>query len=182
MGNSGGKHQHSLVGLVGPAGAGKDTVAELLVANHGFRRVGFADRIREFTKAIDPGWALADTVLGYERAKREVGGFRQKLIEVGEAARTHINSEVWVDAVDDLVAGLRDSVPVVVADVRQYNEADWINDCGGWLVAVDRPGLVPENDAMHDLIASADAEVYNGGTTHALAAEVDAFVAWLGEQ
>lgn len=36
-----------LVGLVGRAGAGKDTVAEVLVARHGFRRMAFADKLKE---------------------------------------------------------------------------------------------------------------------------------------
>jgi hypothetical protein len=39
--------KHSLIGLAGYAGAGKDTVADLLVAHRGFRKLAFADALRD---------------------------------------------------------------------------------------------------------------------------------------
>lgn len=38
--------KHSLIGLTGFAGAGKDTVADLLVVHMGFRKLAFADALR----------------------------------------------------------------------------------------------------------------------------------------
>lgn len=44
-----------LIGLAGPKKSGKDTIADHLVANHGFVKIGFADKIREELRAAYPG-------------------------------------------------------------------------------------------------------------------------------
>ncbi|OQS10120.1 hypothetical protein B0T37_10770 [Chromobacterium violaceum] len=41
-----------LIGLAGPLKSGKDTIADHLVAKHGFVKVGFADKIREELQTI----------------------------------------------------------------------------------------------------------------------------------
>ncbi|QND84548.1 Deoxynucleoside monophosphate kinase [Chromobacterium vaccinii] len=43
-----------LIGLAGPKKSGKDTIADHLVAVHGYVKVGFADRIREELSAAFP--------------------------------------------------------------------------------------------------------------------------------
>lgn len=179
MSNPGG-NEYPLIGLVGPAGAGKDTCANLLVAEHRFVQVSFAERLRDFVRAIDPAMAIAEKVIGsYDAAKRSIPGFRDRLIEIGDAARTHINSEVWVDAVDDLVRDHLTSVAVVVSDVRRQNEAEWLWDCDGTLVAVKRPGLRPEDRTMAELVEAADYVIENSGDENDLAAEVADLVTWL---
>lgn len=39
-------HLPIIIGLAGPAGSGKDTVADLLVAHHGYTKLAFADALR----------------------------------------------------------------------------------------------------------------------------------------
>lgn len=180
MSNSGG-NENPLIGLVGPAGSGKDTVAGLLVESHGFRRVAFADALKEFVAAIDPAWRIAVNCFegGVNAAKRHVPGIRERLIEVGDAARTHIKSGIWVDAVADLVEGLPASVSVVVSDVRRQNEAEWLLDEGGLLIAVRRPGMKPEDRIMAELIDGADYTIVNDGSLDELAGEVVGLAEWL---
>jgi hypothetical protein len=48
-----------VVGLSGYAGAGKDAVADILVRDHGFTKMAFADPIKRMVRALDP-------VVGYE--------------------------------------------------------------------------------------------------------------------
>ena len=42
-----------LIGLTGPARAGKDSAARVLVNQHGFVRYGLADPIRKMLESID---------------------------------------------------------------------------------------------------------------------------------
>ncbi|WP_043616277.1 hypothetical protein [Chromobacterium violaceum] len=44
-----------LIGLAGPKKSGKDTIADHLVAAHGYVKIGFADKIREELRAAYPG-------------------------------------------------------------------------------------------------------------------------------
>lgn len=174
--------QNPLIGLVGPAGAGKDTVASLLCVEHGFAQVAFADRLREFVRAIDPAWATAEKCFGgYEPAKRNLPGFRERLIEVGQMAREKISRSVWIDAIASDVDRLRASQPVVISDVRQRNEAEWILEQGGDLVAVTRPGLRAEDDVMAEFLEGADYTVPNVGSPSNLVDEVSSLLDWLCE-
>ena len=43
-----------IIGISGYATAGKDTIGEILVENHGFRRIAFADKLREVLLALNP--------------------------------------------------------------------------------------------------------------------------------
>ena len=43
-----------IIGLAGYAGAGKDTVGNILIEKHNFRRIAFADKIRSFIYDINP--------------------------------------------------------------------------------------------------------------------------------
>ena len=49
-----------LIGLCGPAGSGKDTVADYLVAHHGFIKLAFADRLR---LEICNAWGIPERTL-----------------------------------------------------------------------------------------------------------------------
>lgn len=181
MSNGGGATEFPLVGLVGPAGAGKDTVAGLLVAHHGFAQVAFADKLRAFVRAIDPAWAIAEKCLGgYEPAKRNVPGFRERLIEIGDAARDHISSEVWVDALEEDVDRLRTTRSVVISDVRRTNEAEAIWDWRGSLIAVQRPGIKPESRMMAEVIDAADYVVHNDGSLEDLEEAAADLALWVG--
>ncbi|WP_017974350.1 hypothetical protein [Actinopolyspora halophila] len=125
------------IALIGPARAGKDTTAHILTEDYGYHRMAFADRLREFVTTIDPHYA--DLVLlegGYEAAKTHQPEIRARLVDVGDAARTHIHSHVWIDALDR--DWPRDGTPVVVTDVRHPNEVDYLGGC--WFIRVVRPG------------------------------------------
>ncbi len=58
-----------IIGLSGYAQSGKDTVAELLCLNYGFKRIAFADAIREgvvrLNPMLDDGIRVADLVEDY---------------------------------------------------------------------------------------------------------------------
>lgn len=164
-----------LIGLAGGPGAGKDTVAGLLVSHYGFHQHAFADSLRDFVYATDDAWRMAFDLHGYEVAKWEVEGFRQRLVDVGEAARDWISPDVWLNAgitraVNDLSAG----TSVVISDVRYPNEADAIRSFkGGFVIGIDRPGHGPESDHAREVLFNADEYLFNDGSVAHLWNQLD---------
>lgn len=149
-----------LVGLLGYARSGKDTAGEFLVANFGFTRLAFADKLRDFAYAIDPlvtaypyydEWSgpsvdkvclstLVDK-MGWEKAKEQYPEVRRLLQRIGtEGGREVLDQNVWVDATMKQVR--RDSDKrYVITDVRFPNEVEAIKARGGVTWRVRRPGF-----------------------------------------
>ena len=131
------------VALLGPAGVGKDTVAKLLVTEHGYTRVAFADALKDALLRTDPlvGKArIRDMVesVGWDMAKvnPEV---RRLLQEFGMAIR-EINSEFWVDALARRVDEI--DGPIVITDLRMPNEYEYaVNELGAFVVRLLRPNV-----------------------------------------
>lgn len=139
-----------LVGLIGRAGAGKDTFAARLVSDHGYTRLAFADALKDVLADTNPIIShdliadepiyLADVLdaLGWDKAK-QLPTVRNLLQRLGVAVRDHVHDEAWIGALANKAWHLR--TPVVVTDVRFPNEADWIIREGGILVRITRPDL-----------------------------------------
>jgi hypothetical protein len=135
-------------------GVGKDTAALALARDLGFRKLAFADPLRDLAMHADPlitsstrtvnigvghgrlGWAIKG--LGYEEAKRTYPEVRAFLQRLGYGARQVFGEDFWTDiTMNKATAG---NVPVVIADVRFLNEAQVIKSVGGLLVKIARPG------------------------------------------
>jgi len=152
-----------VIGLIGKKRSGKDTFAQVLVDEFGYRRVAFADPLRAVALAADPyvrieadefgpvgftgGAAFSQQThcrlstlvefVGWERAKeaRDVRRFLQRL---GSEGIRSIAPTFWVDTALRTIADTDD--PVVVTDVRFPNEANALRALGGTLVRIVRPG------------------------------------------
>jgi hypothetical protein len=129
---------HPNIALIGAVGAGKDTVANILSERYGYQRHALADSLRRFLEATDVRYAAAVSYYGYEQAKKTDPYVRDRLIEIGIAARDHIHPDIWVYALLDSLP----EVPVVVTDVRFANEVEALDDEGFEFIHVDRPGHV----------------------------------------
>lgn len=147
-----------LIGLSGYARAGKDTVGEILVRDHGFTRVSFADKLREAALAIDPilwTWVppgkervavRLSTVIdihGWEYCKENYPEVRRLLQALGtEAGRNILGENIWVTAA---FKGLDPDGKYVFTDVRFPNEYHAIGSWGGEVWRVSRPDTAPVN-------------------------------------
>lgn len=120
-----------IIGLLGFAGAGKDTVAKHL----GFPTTAFAKSLKEATTPLA-------TAAGLDLNKREdKEKFRDVLVAVGAGMRK-IDPFFWVKKLD-----LSTDFPAItVTDVRYLNEVQHILFNGGMVVELIRPGLNPAND------------------------------------
>lgn len=165
---------HPLVGLVGYARSGKDTVANALCENLGYVKASMADPLREMAAAINPvvGWGHAFGYgvggpvyyrpavesLGYEAAKDRYPELRRFLQRLGtEGIRDHVGADYWVRAAERRIQTA--DHPLVFSDIRFQNEAEMILRNGGVIVYVNRPSVAP----VGDVHASEQLPVVRGG-------------------
>lgn len=173
-----------LIGLIGKKRSGKDSFAATLVEDHGYKRVAFADPLRDALLRLDPyvdavvldngelqPYRLSEVIrtLGWERAKDEVPEVRRLLQAFGTDAIRTIDADFWVRAGADVIGAERlspDPKPVVVTDVRFPNEAEAIRSRGGILVRIDRPGFDGDGHATETALDDyvPDVIVTNDGT------------------
>jgi dephospho-CoA kinase len=171
------------IGLHGFAGAGKDTVAEIL-EKYGYTRVAFGDKLREALYVLNPvilfdgdgnELRLRDIVddIGWDDAKRKYEEIRRMLQVLGtEVGREMIDQNVWVNSV---FKSLEEDKKYVFTDVRFINEHQAIDSRLGLLVKIDRPGVGPVNDHKSDKGLPDqwfDAAIVNDGTIEDLNTKV----------
>jgi hypothetical protein len=167
-----------IIGLSGYARSGKDTVAELLVLNYGFKRMAFADGIREALLKLNPilhdGHRLGEVVHMYgwdvAKAKDEV----RRLLQVmgTEVGRKLIHEDIWVW---HLFNKINTDERIVIPDVRFPNEARMIEQHDGEVLRINRHNHSAVNDhvsehAMDNYMFKH--AIYNDGTLDDLADEV----------
>lgn len=177
-----------IIGLSGYAQSGKDTIASILVEKHGWKRVAFADKIKEFAEGLDitfyDGARLQDLVKadGWDKAKRfpDVRGLLQ---DIGVSARNTFGEYFWVDQA--LAQVLNDETNYVITDVRFPNEVEAIKSMGGKVGLISRLGVnaVNEHVSEHALANSRfDFRIENDGDLKELEETVDwALSEWLSE-
>jgi hypothetical protein len=135
-----------LIGLCGAAGAGKNTVAELLTDSDGctFMQIAFADPLYECVSTITglPAARLKDRVVKETVIPWLGKSPRQLLQTLGtEWGRGTVHPEIWVRiAMERAAQHLTVNRCVVITDVRFDNEAQAIIDAGGEVWRVERPG------------------------------------------
>lgn len=138
-----------IVGLSGYARTGKDTVADILVEDFGYRRITFADRLKNFIAAVFPEVAARVDAVGWEEAKEQIE-VRRALQAVGQAAKEHIHPDVWIiSALGDM--SIYEGERLVITDVRFFNEADVVTDRNGMMVRICRDGVGPANDDASEI-------------------------------
>ena len=158
------------VALYGPAGCGKDSIAEYLCGLHGFERVAFADPVREMALAIDPWIDCFDFLerpaghdpmrvvynsrlsalvnkFGWDYVKREYDEARRLLQRIGTDAVRAQTPNYWVDWARAKAIDL--GCPVVVTDTRFPNEADMVRSEGGMVVRIAAAATLRAEAASH---------------------------------
>lgn len=159
-----------IIGLSGYARSGKDTMAEILCLNYEYKRVAFADPMRDALYKMNPividKIRLADVVdtHGWEIAKTYPEA-RRLLQRLGtEVGREMFGQNFWVEQ------ALRGATPdsrIVISDVRFPNEADAIKELGGKIVRINRLNTeaVNSHPSEHAMDDYAFDKVINNHTT-----------------
>ena len=164
-----------IIGLMGAAGAGKSSVASHLIETQQAVRNSFANALRHATAdvfrlpphsmyAVDqkdvvlPQWGLTP---------------RQILQKFGSAVRA-IHPDVWVHALAVQLLDVPKGYTAIIDDVRYENEIDFINQYGGVVVEIHRPGVkyAEDHPSARDLSCYADVVVYNDSSVEEAAEAV----------
>lgn len=147
---------NKIISVSGFIGSGKDSVADYLIIEHGFKRVSFAGSLkdavaaifswdramldgltpesREWRDQVDPWWA--------KRLKIKTLTPRWVLQQWGtEVCRLHFHMDIWVAAVENKLRTCSDDI--VITDSRFRNELKSIKNINGTTIRVHR-GPEPE--------------------------------------
>jgi hypothetical protein len=139
-----------IVGLSGYSGAGKDTVADILVENYGFTKMAFATALKKKVEILDPILGFhkeyccencdaeveevrLSTLLAYGMSQEEIKRdfmYGPELRRVWQYVGTDLvredDEDYWVKAAELAMPAEADRI--VFTDVRFENEAEWIYD------------------------------------------------------
>ena len=145
-----------ILGVTGLIGSGKDTIADYLVTEHGFKRVSFAASLKDAVSAVF-GWDR-DMLEGTSKASRkwreEVDTWWAERLKMPQLTprwvlqhwgtdvlRNHFHTDIWVASVENKLRQSKDDI--VITDCRFANEVKAIKDAGGTTCRVFR-GENPE--------------------------------------
>ncbi|MDI1360632.1 hypothetical protein [Methylotenera sp.] len=129
-----------LLALAGKAGAGKNTVADMLSEHFNFQQTAFADPLKtaaalifgldvehfyssDLKEIVDPFWGISP---------------REMLQKLGtEACRNNIDQNIWVKSMQRSCAEvIANNEDLVITDARFDNEADMVRALGGTVIHI----------------------------------------------
>jgi hypothetical protein len=186
-----------IIGLVGLAGSGKDTVAGMLRRLWVERDlkstcIAFADPIRSIcfdlllhARVQDPTRYILDRELK-ETVILELGvSYRHMAQTLGtEWGQQCLGRDVWIRLLDQRLKTYREQqvTHFVIPDVRFAVEADWLRSQGAVIWRIERPGVEPVREHVSEsgtATIQSDRVILNDGTLDELRAYVGAELARL---
>ena len=140
-----------IVGVSGFIGSGKDTLADYLITFKGFRRMSFAEPLKDAISAIF-GWdrELLEGRTAHSREWREqVDTWWAKRLDLPhltprfvlqqwgtEVGRRAFHDDIWIASVENKLRSIKDNI--VLSDARFPNELRAIKRAGGVNIRVNR--------------------------------------------
>lgn len=175
-----------LIGILGRKWSGKDTVSDYLVANHNFKKISFAQPLKDacgilfnfnheqlhgnLKEVIDPNWGVTP-----RKVMQFIGTdiFRNNIDDL----LPNIGDNFWVQSAMSKYA--QSSTSIVISDVRFQNEINSIHEHNGIVIKLNRTCIKNNDDHSSEknidkLIA--DYEIMNDGTLDSLYKNIELIV------
>lgn len=169
-----------IIGLTGPAGSGKDTIADWLESTHGFERLALADPIRlGLQNMLDLSYTVFRPGIK-EQVIPWLGRSPRELMQTlgTEWGRHMVRRDLWLRVAERTVAAAAAAQnPIVITDIRFEDEAAWLRGLGGAIWHVNRPGVAEVRGHVSEAgvaCGERDVTIYNDGSIEYLFAVVDA--------
>ena len=145
-----------IIGICGFKSSGKDTIAEYLIKEYGFKKVSFASTLKDII-SIMFGWSR-DKLEGITKEDREwrekIDPWWSKTLKIPllspryvmqyfgtDLFRNHFHEDIWVKIVENKLHKYLEediSCNVVITDCRFNNEINMILQLGGKIIQVHR--------------------------------------------
>lgn len=180
------KHNLNLIGLIGRAGSGKDTVYSMINKRCGgvYENVKFATALKviagymlNFSPDLFEDRDFKNMALPDYWNFITVREFLQKLGT--DAIRNGLHEDAWVNILFQHYDEKDSDYKWVITDCRMRNEAARIKQYGGILVRIIRPNYVVMNNHVTETEMDSitpDYIIYNDGSFHDLQLSVDKMI------
>lgn len=150
--SDGPKRATKLLGLCGYARTGKDTAYKVLnESDSSWVRVAFADELKNELNAVFNALGEYDKDFHNDATKVR---YRDLLIAWGRLRRLD-DPGYWIKKLAAKIHQTQRDNPeakICVTDVRYLNEVDWLQNLGGDVLIIDRPGFGPASDEEKESI------------------------------
>lgn len=169
-----------ILGLVGLIGSGKDTVADFLTAEMGFRRESFARPLKDAVAAVfnwdremlegrteaSRVWREQKDEWWSQRLGQDITPRKVLQLWGTEVCRAGYHNDIWVASLESRLKN--SSQDVVITDCRFPNEIDAIQRIGGRVLRIQR-GANPDwyYDARYWLMNGQDVRLMPDNLPHA---------------
>jgi hypothetical protein len=135
-----------IVGLLGYNGAGKDTVANYLISQYGFKKLSFGGALKDAVAAIF-GWPrhllegdTDESRLWREQIDQYWNDTPRKILETfgTELCRKHFDSDLWIKSLYKTIKTQPNDAKIIITDCRFDNEIQLIQSLNGILIRIER--------------------------------------------
>lgn len=143
-----------IIGICGFQSSGKDTIAEVLINEYGFKKLSFAGSLKDVVSVIF-GWSR-EKLEGLTKEDREwreqIDVWWSKTLDMPQLSpryalqyfgtelfRNHWHPDIWVKVVENKLTNMvKENENVVITDCRFENEINLIRVYGGTIINVYR--------------------------------------------
>lgn len=133
-----------IIGILGLKGSGKDTIGNYLIENYNFKKLAYADSLKDAICCIF-GWdreMMEGSTTESRLWREEIDPYwgvspRQMMQKIGtDLFRKHFSDDVWIKSLKLKLQKIKTNV--VITDCRFDNEINLIKELGGKVIMVER--------------------------------------------